>query len=567
MHMGGSYYGHIQANDNSRLHLGDNHYYGDRERLKYVSGALFDAYGVDHQACHPETRKDLLVEIERWAERSPGKCIFWLNGMAGTGKSTIAYTVAQRLSERRPPSRATLGASFFFKRGERNRASAVSFFPTIVHQLRRKIPGLAAFIDRAIDADPEICHKALGEQFKKLLEGPLRELGDSLSAVQYVVVVDALDECQKEDDIRTLLQLWSRLSQNPHIPVRWFLTSRPELAIQLGFSRMLTDVRHDVILHEMPPPAIKHDIFVFLADSFSRIREDYDLAPLSDTPLAEDWPGTVVLEELTHMAVPLFIIAATICRFVQDQDFDPRDQLRVILDSRSVGQISELGQTYLPILERVVSSLANVTTRHQVHHEFRLIVGTIITVAEPLSRLDLAVLLRISLATVTLRLRPLHSVLQIPLQTEAPVRSLHLSFGEFLSSEEVRDQPFWVDRTAAHAVLLTKCLELLSQPSPVGLCENMCQLSYPGQPRRDLAHTAIHDRLSSTMQYACRYWTYHVQQKATRICDDDEVHNFLQKHFLHWLEALSLLDCLGEAIQHVNALQSLLSVSTNTVAI
>jgi len=70
--MGSQYYGHIQAHDNSKLHVGDNYYYGDQERLKYVSSALFNAYGLNHRACHPETRKELLQEIERWAEHPTG---------------------------------------------------------------------------------------------------------------------------------------------------------------------------------------------------------------------------------------------------------------------------------------------------------------------------------------------------------------------------------------------------------------------------------------------------------------------------------------------------------------
>lgn len=141
--MDSKYCGHIQANDNSRVHLGDNYYYGDRERLKHVPGALFNAYGQDHHACHPATRREVLGEIQGWAEHAMGKSIFWLNGMAGTGKSTIAYTVAEWLHQPGASTCATLGASFFFKRGERDRASAALFFPTIVRQLAHKDPGLA----------------------------------------------------------------------------------------------------------------------------------------------------------------------------------------------------------------------------------------------------------------------------------------------------------------------------------------------------------------------------------------------------------------------------------------
>lgn len=153
--------------------------------------------------------------------------------------------------------------------GEGDRASAVLFFPTIVRQLHQKIPNLA--------------------QFDKLLESHYRKY--SPTAATYIIVVDALDECQKEDDIQTLLQLWSRVSQYRHRCLRWFLTRWPELVIQLGFSRVSIDARQEVVLHEIPPLMIKHDISIFLADTFSQIRDEYNCMPLPGVFLPEDWPG------------------------------------------------------------------------------------------------------------------------------------------------------------------------------------------------------------------------------------------------------------------------------------
>lgn len=554
-------YGSIHANDNSRVHLGDVNYYGNQERLRYVPGAAFNAYGLDHHSCHPATRQEILDEIKKWATEGPtSKSIFWLNGMAGTGKSTIAYTVAEWLSNQDNLNHANLGASFFFKWGEKDRASAELFFPTIVRQLSHKIRGLAIHIDDAIKADPDICNKALGEQCDKLLVRPLRKLGDELVLPRYVIVVDALDECQKQEDIRTLLQLWALLSQMPNLCIRWFLTSRPELPIQLGFSRISTDARKDIILHEVPRPEIERDISVFLADVFSQVRCDYNVEPLSGVALADDWPGADVLNELTQMAVPLFIIAATISRFVRDFDFDPQEQLEVILNSRKIGQLTNIGQTYLPVLVRAFASPSNTTIQKQHYHEFRLIVGTIITIAEAISPSDLSALLKLSPKTVNLRLRSFSSVLHLPRQVNVPVRLLHLSFAEFLSSEEIQDQPFYINPTATHAMLLSKCLELLSQPSPVGLSEDMCHLSHPGQSRQSLASANIRERLSPAVQYACRYWTYHAQNSKTQILDGGQVHEFLCKHFLHWLEALSLLGCVHDAAVYIKTLQTLLPV-------
>ncbi|KUM55987.1 hypothetical protein ACN42_g11244 [Penicillium freii] len=62
----------------------------DLSRLQTAKQAAFDSYDNQHIECLPGTRIDLLREIDEWAKSPHGKCIFWLNGMAGTGKSTIS---------------------------------------------------------------------------------------------------------------------------------------------------------------------------------------------------------------------------------------------------------------------------------------------------------------------------------------------------------------------------------------------------------------------------------------------------------------------------------------------
>src|SRR6266576_4645838 len=75
--------------------------------------APFNSYAKQNSPpCLPNTRVDILREIYNWAEGQDGRCIFWLNGLAGTGKSTIARTVARRYFDQK-----CLGASFFFSRG------------------------------------------------------------------------------------------------------------------------------------------------------------------------------------------------------------------------------------------------------------------------------------------------------------------------------------------------------------------------------------------------------------------------------------------------------------------
>lgn len=531
----------------------------DLDKLLYAKGAIFNCYGQDHTTCHPATRVDLLSQIQDWAREPHSKSIFWLNGKAGTGKSTISWTFAKWLTEQSQYGVVDLGASFFFKRGEGDRGSALRFFPTITRDLVWKVPGLGNLIAEAIASDPFICDKALGEQFEKLIYQPLRKVNITPgSCPTLIVVVDALDECEKERDIKVMLELWSRLPQMTTIRPKFFLTSRPDLPIQQGFRDMAVDVHLDVDLYNETQTTIRNDISIFLQDGFSRIRRNYNADPLSDS-LDDTWPGSETLQSLVDMAIPLFIVAATVYLYVGDSNWNPQERLGEIMRFQKMGQLDQVERTYLPVLTRLSATLSDSGDKDRLYQEFGMIVGSIVTLVEPLSITSLANLLRVSRATIMCRLRPLQSVLQVPVDSETPVRTLHLSFGEFLLSDKLQDKPFGVNGPRTHQMLLTRCLELLLGPD--GLRENLCDLQYPGQPRREVHPSLINQRLSPAFQYACRYWVHHVQHSKIQIHDDDEVHVFLQKHFLHWLEALSLINRLAEVVGHVGLLQSLVSVS------
>ncbi|KAH8686634.1 hypothetical protein GQ44DRAFT_780905 [Phaeosphaeriaceae sp. PMI808] len=67
--------------------------------------------------------------------------------MAGTGKSTIARTIAHLFAKQ-----GQLGASFFFKKGEGERGNASWFFSTIATDLVAREPGMLPGIRSALDA-------------------------------------------------------------------------------------------------------------------------------------------------------------------------------------------------------------------------------------------------------------------------------------------------------------------------------------------------------------------------------------------------------------------------------
>ena len=95
------------------------------------------------------------------------------------------------------------------------------------------------------------------------------------------------------------------------------------------------------------------------------------------------------------------------------------------------------------------------------------------------------------------------------------------------------------------------------------LRKNMCDLESPGKLRNEIDMKTLHDCLPPDVRYACQYWVHHLKQGGRRICDQDAVHLFLQQHFLHWLEALSLMGNISESIALIDTLQSLVEVSSS----
>ncbi|KAI7908598.1 WD domain-containing protein [Pyricularia oryzae] len=475
-------------------------------KLPTANGATFDDHANEHDpACHPDTRVDLLDDIYRWIENPNGKHIFWLRGMAGTGKSTISRTVARKVSETKMPI-----ASFFFKKGEGDRGKAARFFTTIVDQLVRhhQLPDLASHVHSAVESNPNIADKTMKEQFEKLFLEPLNKCNGA-NFQPLLVVVDALDECDREEDVTTLIRLFPKAEEAKSYHLRFFVTSRPELPIRLGF-KDIGDKYKDLALHEVPESDITKDISTFLRFELDRISQDFNKT-VPRPGLTPDWPPLASLKDLVNMAVPLFIFASTACRFIADSEFgNPWEQLNKILKYEGKGQRSRLHATYLPILNQLLLQRTNLGLVERTKSEqaeivewFRDIVGTIVILADPLPSASLACVLDRTELDVTSKLRRLHSVLNISDDPLAPVKLLHLSFRDFLVDNENHDgNLFWVDAQKTHKQLAKRCLKLLSTSD--NLKKDVCNLRKPGISRSEISEQIISTALPRDVQYACR---------------------------------------------------------------
>ncbi|KAL4733015.1 NACHT and WD40 domain protein [Aspergillus similis] len=523
--------------------------YVDLDKLEGAIDAGFESFSDrDEVECLPGTRTELLREISEWTFSISSKTIFWLQGMAGTGKSTISRTVA-----RSAKNRSLLGASFFFKRGEADRGNAKKLFPTLTRQLIRWKPELRPGVQKALDNDPDITSKSLREQFEKLLLQPLLDLDQHDQLPQNtVIVIDALDECEHDQDIQNIIRLLPRLHKVKSVCLRVFLTSRPELPVSLGFSEIGNHVYQDLALHEIPEKVTEHDIHLFLRHRFTKIQHDRKV------PL--DWPGNDIVQELVRVSAPLFISAATVCRYIENPKWEPKLRLAELLKDQAK-YVSKMDKTYLPILTRLLDDQeSDEREQQQLLQEFQDIIGVIILLAVPLSITTLSLFLELEVDQISNRLDSFRSVLSIPRDENQPVRILHLSFPEFLVRTTTK---FRVDAPTKHKDIAKSCLRTMRRL----LRRDICTLADPGARRAEIDPLDIYKCLPSELQYSCRYWIYHLKNSHVLSSNIDEVQLFLQKHFLHWMEAMSLLGLVSEMMGMLDNLQMMLSDHNNDASL
>ena len=230
---------------------------------------------------------DVLLQLEHWLEDENSQRIFWLNGLAGTGKSTIAQTFAEITF-----AEGKLGASFFCSRDFKDRSNIQAIFPTLAFQLAYRYPPFREQLLRTLRANPDIWQESLCSQLEKVIVGPFRA-----TCISTLIIIDALDECKDIEPASAILSVLSRYVDE--IPeVRFFITGRPEPRIRSGFRLgLLRPITEVLKLHEVKPEVVDSDIKLFFQTQLASLAKDR-----SDLDLTEEWPSSSDIEVLCKKA-------------------------------------------------------------------------------------------------------------------------------------------------------------------------------------------------------------------------------------------------------------------------
>lgn len=504
--------------------------------------------------CHPGTRLAVLEEMRSFIHGDSKQNIFWLNGMAGTGKSTIARTLATELDEGKQ-----LGASFFFRRGGGDVAHSRRFFTTIAWQLARKskLEELKKLVCKGIEEEPDIGTKIKNKQWSILIQQPLSNIRQMSPPRILVIIVDALDECDSDHDIEDIVALLAKVEEILPVRVRIVVTSRPEIPIKLGFDRIPAIVHRALVLHDRPRDEVNADLRLFFNDRINEIKE---LQFFSDA----EWPGIKEINRLVELSDGLFVFAAALCSFLAENEAEgflihmlssTRDGPRFLQEievDEYVKAFKHLDTLYMKILAKSLEGRES----HFVK-ALRNTLGAIAVLQGPLSVVSLAKLMSCPRPGVIFdQLKRLHSVVRISKDSNTPLQT-HDSFREFLVDHrrctlaELR-----VDEESSHLYLFRECLETMYAV----LRQDVCKLRDAGTMSVDLDPGKVEEYLPLHVQYACQYWTCHAQSCTSTLGEvakevAAKAHKFLKVHFLHWVEAMGLIRRVNEAVESLSQLE------------
>ncbi|KAJ6587460.1 hypothetical protein DFH09DRAFT_229581, partial [Mycena vulgaris] len=496
--------------------------------VKWVS-ASYDAEDTPDM-CMEGTRVDIVQEIiARLTGTDTAQRIIMLTGSAGSGKSTIAKTVASALAEDH-----ILTASFFFSRDHAERKEIKLLPTTLAYQLAGHDAGFERLLVKFLDVDRSgVLSAGPRVQFQKLIVDLLAKMPPSQTP--WVICLDALDECGKEHATEVLRWLSEGISRIP-AHIRFFLTGRPNVPSYLK-SQVLHSSMYQLVLDQMDGITVEGDIHRYVERSLDG----------NTWPQQESWKAEARdVDLITKQAGGLFVFAATAVRYIRAglPQHHPQESVDYLLKGV---QLNDLDDLYYRIVNEAVSLPAPRDLRASEYRDCAMrILGTILQLSEPLEPQALAALLNMEEDDIRRKLLPLSAVIGVPDTSGGTIRIIHASFREFMTSAILdRRSDLLCDTADQRHSLVSNLIRILQSKLKFNICDlptsYLRNVDFPDIRKR------LNDHIPQHLQYSCRFWADHLARTSFDSDLAQEAGKFLLDKFLFWLEVLSLLGLVGHA--------------------
>jgi hypothetical protein len=475
----------------------------------------------------------------KWVHDPDSERILWLSGAAGTGKSSIANSVAQQLD-----SLGRLGASFCFDRNVVTPDTPGHLFGNLCHQLAFFDDQLRTAILSAIHHG---CSGAMScrIQARKLLVEPILDTG---IVGPIVIVIDALDESGKDDrstntNRETLVHAIVHEFSALPVSVKVLITSQDEGSI----SRLMPQCTSCSHMNIADVEGTEKDILKFIQHRMGQICKLHD-------GLVDNWPGAFREKKLAQHADGLFIWADVACTFIESGD-DPHVQLDELFnDDDRVTAEAKLDHLFIDVIGRSLQADQAIRVNN-----WHYIVDTIVALKKPLSHHAMESLLglssgqpkktlidgrQIKLTTASTIVSSLRPILRIDSGNMGTIQLLHKSIFDFLTTRA--PQPILVNIHAQNCILALQCLQLMNCHLQYDIC-NIGNTSLLNSEVERLS-ACVSKCIPEALHYACLFFVHHMKDALTsQPALAKELHKFITCNLLHWMEVMSLLNQVHQA--------------------
>ena len=481
--------------------------------------------------CLEGTRVDLLQKIREWAKSSDSPNIFLLTGALGTGKSTVARTIAEEFEEQ-----GKLGCYIYFERGKADSSVITStVIQTIAYNLARKSSIIAKYIMKVTTSNEYSIFPSTDILFQDLLNNPLRSAVQGNVFDPILVVLDALDECGPRDAQNALASLLrDKISTLPPI-FRFLVTSRPENGVR---SLLRTPMPPFCIHQKLDHTSAlnKEDVIKFIAHEMMELRET------EDWHVPEDWPWDEKIRILGEAADVIFIWASMAVRLIHEEESEKFLTLKsLVQDSGAVNKI--LGGLYATVLKDALE------WDDECKEEFSKIFSLIFFGKRPLNVEEIDDLLELEFGTTHNLISRLRSL--VTYEEGKPIRIHHPSLYDYLISSESVELAWHIDEEKQRNNIAHWCFNQMKK----GLRFNICDLETSSAMNKDVVHLdeRVKNNIPPSLQYACQNWALHLRDVPYSEELSDSLHHFVYNSLLYWVEVLSLTGslytCLGPALE------------------
>lgn len=485
------------------------------------------------------TREAPLEQIMIWANDASSSGLFWTHGLAGSGKSTIAVTVCERLRRK-----AALGGAFFCKRDVPEQRDARRILPTLASSLTKLYMPYRDLIAEVLEKEEDISATPLAYQLSTLFTIPLAAINKQGNSPHdpLAFVVDALDECG-DDSSRS--QIANCLCQIAALAgwLKVFVTSRPQPELVRAFSSSQVSLDLNSLDSAGDVTKYTRTCLQDLVDS----RE-----------LDAKWLNDETINALSARAAGLFIWTSTMMNFVRNQ-IDKTYAMEALLEGQSADAERNLDALYMTVIRSGSSEGMNVDLK-------RAFLGIVRITAknQPLSIAALCDFMprlgsrrRMESSTLRAAFGLLRSVLYEDASKGNVVRVCHPSFLDFIESSQ-RCNEYWTNSEQLHQTMITKCFNIMQ----AGLRFNICALesSYIANTEVPDLRQRILDKIAESLQYSCLYWITHFTEVDRETVDGLVAEFFGGLQVLYWLEVLSLTGGLKKGLNALHNVGTIYNV-------